>query len=206
MAKYSITTTAEASEAEQVRANQRTRIEAIRANRNLSPEGKRAQIARLYLDSKREVAKLEQQEAGNRKARINDIRKQVFGLTGSQSAQDVISYRDAQDRVAALGPHDEEKALALYDRAELSGDTILASALVNRALEAGWVNLANTYIEANPYKGGMVEELWDLQQTANGGSVQDQIVNSTVFHLQKPYELDHVHMESQIETIANSAD
>ena len=206
MAKYSMTTTTEAGLAEKVRADQRTRIEAIRANRNLSPEGKKAQIARIYLESKNEVAKLEKQEAANRKARINDIRKEVFGLNGYQTSQDVISYRDAQDRVAALGINDEEKALALYDRAELSGDSILAAALVNRALEAGWVNLANTYIEANPYKGEKVEELWELQQATAGNSVQEQIVNSTVFHIQKPSELDSARLDSQIETIANSAD
>jgi hypothetical protein len=28
-----------------------------------------------------------------------------------------------------------------------------ACALVNRAMEAGWVTLANTYIDADPYKG-----------------------------------------------------
>ncbi|WP_461164944.1 hypothetical protein [Arthrobacter sp. R4-81] len=208
MATYSITTTREATEAEKIRTEQRDSIEAIRANRNLSPEGKKAQIARVHLQAKNEITKLERQEAGNRKARINDIRKQVFGLTGYQSAQDVISYRDAQDRVAGLGTQDEQKAMALYDRAELSGDSILAAALVNRALEAGWLNLANTYIEANPYKGAMVEELWHLQQAEPGanGSVQEEIVNSLAFHIQKPTELSNTHMDSQIEAIANSAD
>jgi hypothetical protein len=129
---------------------------------------------------------------------------QVFRLVGQQSAQNVISYRDAQDRVAALGFRDEDKALALCHRPELSGDSMLAGALVNRALEAGWVNLANSYIEANPYKGDKDEELWDLQGAKPGstGNVREDIVNSMVFHLQKTSELDHVHIHSQIESIA----
>lgn len=206
MAKYSITTTSEASEAERIRAEQRTSIEAIRANRNLSPEGKRSEIARIHLQSKKAITGLEKQEAARRQSRIGEIRKQVFGLSGHQSAQDVISYRDAQDRVATLGIKDEAKALELYDRAELSGDSILAAALVNRAMEAGWVTLANTYIDANPYKGAMVEELWDLKQAEPGAqaNVQDQIINSLAFHLDKPTELGNAHMDSQIEAIANA--
>ena len=204
MAKYSITTTPEATEAEKIRAEQRTSIEAIRNNRNLSPEGRRAAIARVHLESKKAITGLEKQAATRRQSRVGEIRKQVFGLSGYQSAQDVISYRDAQDRVASLSSDDEAKALELYDRAELSGDTILLSALVNRAMEAGWVNLANTYIDANPYKGGLVEELWDLKQADLEGSLQQDLVNSLTFHLDKPNELGNIHMDSQIEAIANS--
>jgi hypothetical protein len=36
-------------------------------------------------------------------------------------------------------------------------------ALVNRALEAGWVQVANSYIETNPFQGQRLEELWTLQ-------------------------------------------
>lgn len=206
MAKYSITTTREATEAEQIRAQQRARIEEIRANRNLSPEGKRAAIARVHLESKNEVTRLEKQEATNRTSRIADIRKQVFGLGAGTSAQDIISYRDAQDRVAGLNHDDEAKALELYDRAELSGDTVLTAALVNRAMEAGWVGLANTYIDANPYKGNLVEELWDLKQAdpSMTSNPQDAIVNSLAFHIEKPRELGNVHMDSQIQELANS--
>ncbi|QSZ54496.1 hypothetical protein RI444_07650 [Paenarthrobacter sp. AT5] len=208
MAKYNLSHTAEALSAEKLRADQRQQIEAIRANRNLSPEGKRAQIASVYLRAKKEVAKLEQQEATARANRIHSLRKSVFGLgLGYQSAQDMISYRDAQDRVASLGHDDEDKASQLLDRAELSGDTVLASAVVNRALEAGWVNVANAYIEAHPHYGSMVEELWDLNQASpeNETNIGKAFENSFAFHLEKPHEIGHLNMESQIEAVANEA-
>lgn len=207
MGKYDIKHSTEAQAVEKLRSEQRQRIEAIRQDRNLSPDGRRAQIAALYLRNKREVAALEQREAATRTNRVNEIRKTVFGLSGNPGPQDVISYRDAQDRVANLEADDEAKAAQLFDRAQLSGDSILAAAVVNRALEAGWVGVANSYIEANPYKGAMVEELWDLNQ-ANADS-QTNIVkvmeSSAAFHLDKPHELSHVHLESQIEAIAGEA-
>lgn len=57
----------------------------------------------------------------------------------------------------------EDRALTLLRRAELAGDNILTMALVNRALEAGWVQVANSYIETNPFQGQRLEELWTLQ-------------------------------------------
>ncbi|NWL13500.1 hypothetical protein DM793_19740 [Paenarthrobacter nitroguajacolicus] len=207
MAKYDITKTTEALAAEKLRSGQREQIEAIRQNRNLSADGKRAQIAALYLRNKEEVGKLEKQEAATRTNRINHIRKTVFGLSGNPGPQDVISYRDAQDRVANLGTDDEAKAAQLFDRAQLSGDNILAAAVVNRALEAGWVNVANSYIEAHPYYGSMVEELWYLNQDSpeNETNLGKAFENSLAFHLEKPHEIGNVHLESQIEAIASEA-
>ncbi|WP_416430056.1 hypothetical protein [Paenarthrobacter nicotinovorans] len=204
MAKYDLTKTTEALAAERLRSGQREQLEAIRQDRNLSPAGKRAQIAALYLRNKQEVGKLEKQAATTRTDRINHIRKTVFGLSGNPGPQDVISYRDAQDRAANLGSDDEAKAAQLFDRAQLSGDTILAAAVVNRALEAGWVNVANSYIEAHPYYGEMVEELWYLNQGSpeNETNLGQALENYSAFHLEKPAEIGNVHLESQIEAIA----
>ena len=131
----------------------------------------------------------------------------MFGLSGNPGPQDVISYRDAQDRVGNLGADDEAKAAQLFDRAQLSGDKILAAAVVNRAFEAGWVDVAYSYIESHPYYGPTVEELWSLNQDSPEieTNLGKAVENSLAFHLEKPAEIGHVHLESQIETIAEQA-
>ncbi len=130
----------------------------------------------------------------------------LFGLEGFTTAQDAISYRDAQDRADSIPVNGEEKALTLLKRAELSGDSILTKALLNRALEAGWVNVANSYIEANPYQGQHLEELWALQEPApmSAAALQAQIVEEATFEVPKPDEISSYASDAPIEAIAKS--
>ncbi|WP_223984687.1 hypothetical protein [Arthrobacter sp. NicSoilB8] len=127
-------------------------------------------------------------------------------MSDNPGPQDVISYRDAQDRIANLGTNDEAKAVQLFDSGQLSGDNILAAAVVSRALEADWANVANSYIEAHPYYGAMVEELWYLNQHSleNENNLGKAFENSLAFHLEKPSELGMYNLHSQIQTLADS--
>lgn len=145
------------------RAALRQRTDAIRADKCLKLEAKSAAIAREYLQTKGEIQALQSAEATERDSRQNELKKSLFGAEGFTTAQDAISYRDAQDRAHSLTVNAEDRALTLLRRAELAGDNILTMALVNRALEAGWVQVANSYIETNPFQGQRLEELWTLQ-------------------------------------------
>jgi hypothetical protein len=192
--------------ASQARVAMRDRTEAIRADKRLTPEAKRAAIAREYLQTKREVQALQAAEANQRASRRSELTKSLFGLEGFTTAQDAISYRDAQDRADSIPAHDEERAISLLNRAHLSGDTILTKALINRALEAGWVNVANSYIEADPYKGEQLEELWALQDPdpMSPAALQAQITESATFEVPKPDEISSYASDAPIEQIARS--
>src|SRR5688572_19697130 len=105
----------------------------IRNNKNLTPEGQRKQIAANYLQYKRQITALEAEDKAARSSKADSLRRTLFGLSGSSDANATISYRDAQDRVAAI--KDETQALELLDRADLSNDEILTKAIVGRAAE-----------------------------------------------------------------------
>lgn len=192
--------------ASEARAALRQRTDAIRADKRLTPEAKRAAIAREYLQAKNEIRALQSAEATERSSRQNELKKSLFGLEGFTTAQDAISYRDAQDRADSIPVNAEDRALTLLRRAELSGDSILTKALINRALEAGWVQVANSYIEANPVQGQRLEELWALQDPdpMSPAALQAQITSEATFEVPKPDEISSYASDNTIEAIAAS--
>ncbi|UZX04016.1 hypothetical protein F8G81_16460 [Arthrobacter sp. CDRTa11] len=202
---YNLRDTEQGRKAETVQAGLRQQIDYIRADRTLTREGKRQQIAAVYLQSKREIDALKADEANKRANEIGSLRRTLFGSAGTSDAQTAISYRDAQERVGALGIEDEGKAAKLLDQAMLSGDDVLVKAVIQRALDVQWVNVANKYIDNHPYYGEKLEQLWYLDSASSEEVNAATFTNSLTFHIEKPSELGNTHMEAQIEAVANGA-
>lgn len=200
---YDLRTTEQGRKAETIQAGLRQQIDYIRNDRKLTPEGKRQQVAAVYLQAKRQLEFLKADEANKRSNQITDLRRTLFGAAGTSDAQTAISYRDAQERVGALGIEDEDRAAKLLDQAILSGDDVLVKAVIQRALDVQWVNVANKYIETHPYYGAKLEELWNLDSESSEGIDAIGFMNSLAFHVEKPSELNNAHMDSQIEAVAN---
>jgi hypothetical protein len=73
-----------------------------RETARLTDEAKPAAIAREYLRVKKEIQGLQIAEKTQGSTRWNELAKNLFGLEGFTTAQDAISYRDAQDRVDSI--------------------------------------------------------------------------------------------------------
>lgn len=174
-------------------------VEYIRNNRNLTPEGQRKQIAANYLQYKKQIAALEAEDKAARASKADSLRRTLFGLSSSD-ANATISYRDAQDRVAAI--KDEAQALELLDRADLSNDEILTKAIVGKAAEAGWGNLVNTYTAKHPYYGSKLQELAKIHQDET--SIVGVMNHAMSYNLSAPAEIAR-HSEGMIETLAGEA-
>ncbi len=105
----------------------------LRARKDLSEEGRRRQIAKARTDADaamREIAKADQ---ADREKRYASLIRQIFQNPKSYDSTAVVSYRDAQDRAAAL--KNAEEATALLSRARFTGDRLLAQAVAMRALD-----------------------------------------------------------------------
>lgn len=202
---YDLRNTEQGRKAETVQAGSRQQIEYIRADKRITDEGKRQQIAAVYLQAKRQLDALKADEANKRSSQITDLRRTLFGSPGTSDAQTAISYRDAQERVGALGLEDAGKAAKLLDQAELSGDEVMVKAIIQRAIDVQWVDVANKYIEAHPYYGAKLEELWNLDSESSEGIDAIGFMNSLTFHIDKPGELSGLFDERQIEAVANEA-
>lgn len=172
-------------------------IDYIRNNKDLTPEGKTKQIAATYLQYKRQVAALEAEDKAARASKADSLRRSLFGLAGSSDANATISYRDAQDRVAAI--QDENQALELLDRADLSNDEILTKAIVGKAAEFGWGNLVSSYTAKHPYYGSKLQELANLHADEN--NIEGIMNHAMSYNLSAPAEVGR-YSDSTIENLA----
>ncbi|MFL0294217.1 hypothetical protein ACJH6J_24700 [Mycobacterium sp. SMC-18] len=97
-------------------------------------------------------------------AKKQSLERRLFGLgpVASGDPNQIIAYRDAQDRAARLTDHDD--AQAAFAAAMRSDDRTLAAAILARALDAGWNRIVNEYVEQNPTAGEDLNDLADINQ------------------------------------------
>lgn len=159
------------------------RIEAIRSDPTLSPEGKRNRMAGIYATTRDTVARLQADDQAATSARRTTLERDLFGLTGFTDASAAISFRDAQDR--ASGITDERDALRLLNQAELSGDDHLAKAVALRSLQEAWPAASAAYATARPGAAAKMQELTNMSTTG----VADSLSAAAAYYMPAPREL-----------------
>jgi hypothetical protein len=123
-------------------ADYRARVESIRSDATLSALGKRRQLERLYGETKPAVDALRQRTGCEEHTSRQELERRLFGLPRGASSADVISFRDATDRVAAI--RRPEELAELMERAATSGDDMLLRAAAGHAWQQGRHALAST--------------------------------------------------------------
>lgn len=131
-------------------ADEFTRVHAqVKDDPNLTPTGKRERLEPLHAELTEQMSALRAREKSAIKAEKEKLERRVFGLSPSASNDPakVVSYRDAQARVREL--EDGDDAAELYESAKRSGDNILATAVLERALVRGWSSIKDDFLERN---------------------------------------------------------
>lgn len=177
-------------QADAIRENHAANIDRLRNRQDLSVDAKRTGMARVHLKAKAQMAELEAKATGEQAGRKAQLTSKVFGLTdvagtrGLDQATASVSYRDAQDRAAAIKNMSE--ALALLARAERSGDELLARAVAGHAYDIGMQGVVDTYLATRPDKA---QALAELQQLDSNGGVFGAARNMFAWVLSVPPEL-----------------
>lgn len=151
------------AQAQQLNADAQASYARIRNDPTLSAQGKRDAIARTYLEVKPKVNALQDDEAKAISDTQNRLTRAVFG-TSNTDPQNLINYRDAQDRAALID--DPNTALALMNRALLNQDSTLASAILERAIAYNWFEVSAAFAAANPTLGDSLNDLSTLNRLA----------------------------------------
>lgn len=139
--------------AETIRERYRADVEKVRANRDLSHEGRRRQLALLFTRTRDELREQAAKDREVLERRWTELEKKLF--TGKDEPwQDPVSKRDAATRAAQLKTPDE--ALRLLARAEATDDHDLARAIGRhsvtrmttgrREADAPWENVFRQYM------------------------------------------------------------
>jgi hypothetical protein len=166
------------------------KLEQIRTSRKYTPESKRNQIAEAYLRAARTVQAERDNRDKARTARVESLRRTVYGRLSSPDGPAAVADRDARDRVARIDTNDQDEALQLLADAEFGQDTSLTRALVARAYDAGWADVLNAYSTSRPALEPSVDELWELTTQSERSTLEAVIRQEADLDVPIPPELE----------------
>ena len=136
----------------------------IQNDQQLSDQGRTERISEIetaYASRRRTGINTENEIIDNK---IAELERRLDGYVG-YSNNDIIAYRDAQDRAEAVT--DKARAAKLMDRALRSNDRTLAHALFREAVEHDWTEARLAFTKANPTVATLVNDVQKLRTLRN---------------------------------------
>jgi hypothetical protein len=161
--------TPERQQASKIRASLNDQIKTLRAQRNLTREGRAARIAKAVEDAKTKLAQLRQDENERMTERAEKLHRQLFG-NRNVDPQHIASIRDARDRAAHLAK-DIDEVRELMTRADRDGDHILLKAYAEEVARRagnpvegprGWAQLFHQWASNQTGGSDVIGELHDI--------------------------------------------
>ncbi|GAA4047693.1 hypothetical protein GCM10023063_38830 [Arthrobacter methylotrophus] len=169
-----------------IRTTAEAAYDRARNNADLSGDARRRAIAQAYLAATTALEKLRTDLETATNGRADALAKQLYGVPAPGDASVSLSYRDAQDRAAAKA-EDESTAIALINRAMIAGDDLMVRALLDVGYSNQWAGVINAYVERNPTKEAIAQELWDLGMSS--GKASAVLGGFFTYYAAKPPEL-----------------
>ncbi|MFH8768270.1 hypothetical protein [Streptomyces sp. NPDC017958] len=148
-------------------------LQQLRGTRNLHPEARRVEMARLYTTTRGALAKVMRDQTQADKERFAHLERSLWGYdleraTAADRATLDATIRDAQDRAAKLAKP-QHAAKALHE-AEQAGDSILARAIAKRAHDNDWDDVLHDYLATRPSAAEQYQQagaIWARYNDAN---------------------------------------
>lgn len=176
---------------EQINQNAReleSEVERIRQNPDLNDEAKQRMMQEAYKGAMNRHRELYGEREQGEQEVVRKIERNVFEVPVPYGASDRDaesirqSYRDASFRVSGMK---QDKLEQVLERAELTGDSILARAVYHEARTQGAFNVADRYLETRPKERKAWEGYAQLRQETESFDRLFRTVSP-----QRPPELD----------------
>ncbi|WP_433681937.1 hypothetical protein [Nocardia sp. CA-119907] len=139
----------------EIRELVRTQTTKYNQDSRYTTDGRRNLIAATYLAARKASDQAFEKYAAPHRARHQEIERKLFG-PGAKDHAAIMSWRDACDRVDNLDG--QEKAQRMFERACVSGDTMLAKAILQRAVRSAWNDLVDSAGTHMPEQAELVQE------------------------------------------------
>lgn len=131
--------------------------ERIRADEDLSTQGKNAALARLYAHHSKKHRELKEKLEQEREALKRELSRAVF----APSPKDIPAFNAAMDRLDAIKSQDELDTL--INRADKIGDSITLQAIALHAAERGYGDILGKVRRLLPDRAESLDLLSDFQ-------------------------------------------
>jgi hypothetical protein len=152
------------AQAERIQSRLARTSDQLNSDGNLSDVGRQAK-----LDAERDRVSAQLRDLRQRERELVEVKKQslerrLFGLSSvaSSDPNQIIAYRDAQDRAARIT--DGGTAQEVFMAAMRSEDKTLAAAVLAKALDNGWDSIVAEYVKQNPAAREDLAEFAKIQQ------------------------------------------
>lgn len=183
-------------------------LDRVRRDPNLSDVGKQRAMAKLFVQTRDEVAQMRQTADQAYRTRYSQLESVAFGIHAQSSDPSAaISLRDALDRAAQVANPDE--AGQLLNRAAVTGDETLARAIAMTAytnlgdhdLGEHWAGVFNHYRENQPAERQRI--LDELDTLRHADSKRARFRDAMATGVSRPTELANV---GNVDHLASEAD
>jgi hypothetical protein len=148
-------------QAETIRRDTNRRVEDVRQNMQLTSEARRAQMAREIATSNEKLGALERQYNDRVIQEGRSLERKLWVNPKADADPTGAAWRTAHDRADSIDNF--EQASALLERAERSGDDLLAKAIAHRAVGTRWHQLADRYGQDHPEVASAISALGDFR-------------------------------------------
>jgi hypothetical protein len=178
--------TAGQGKADEIRGLYKQGLQQLRGQRNMHPEARRVEIARLHATTQAALRKVQQEQLQADRETFTKLERQLWGYDdvrasaiGSTDRAAVDgTVRDAQDRAGRLKkPGDAARALA---DAEQAGDKVLARAIAKRAHDMDWDDVLGAYLSTRPTDAERYQQAAEIyvRQHTTGGALTHGFLGS----------------------------
>ncbi|WP_432169729.1 hypothetical protein [Streptomyces sp. 1222.5] len=145
--------TAGQQRADEIRDLYKQGLQQLRGTRNMHPDARRVEAAKLYSTTRAALAKVKAEQAETDSKTFAKLEAKLWGLADLRGiATDRASFdtaaRDANDRAASL--KNESAAARALDQAERAGDQVLARAIAKRCHDMDWDSPVQAYLATRP--------------------------------------------------------
>lgn len=178
------------------------RLEGIRGDKHLSEDGRRRELAQVFLRARDELRRLREEEAASLASRRRSIERSLFGFGSARGDAAMLSFRDAQQRVADI--KSPRQALALLEGAERSGDHVLAQAIAAHAWGRSWRTVLDAYAAERPGVIDQFHALDEIERLEGRHGAGNRMTSDMLFRLQPPQELRGTHTDLALRRLAFS--
>lgn len=177
-----------AEQAQAIRDGFEAQITRIRSDQNISEIGKITQIAKLYDSEQAKLTTLQTTKDSATAALKARLQTQLFGLPSWASSSDVMSLRDANDRVSTID--DVRDASELLETAQMNGDTTLGKAILQRAFKErmSWDPLIQSYGDNNPALVDSIQSLLSIISEEANATGFGWMYETSAYTLYEPNE------------------
>ncbi len=173
-----------------VRAEYYRQVEAVRGDRDLSPEGKKTRITAAWRKAASEAKQLQQELRESRETRRQELQRRAFGppypRLASESERQLVqmNFRHALDRAEQVT--NAEQATQLLERAARTGDGALAKAVAAVSAERNYASTLEAYLATRPEDAETFRELSELCLAR-----ATQLTEAMLFSIERPPEVGY---------------